>query len=239
MGYQFNKEGYSNLLSTFAENGYRFETFDISNPAPKTCFIRHDIDFDLDAAVTIAKLEAAQGISASYFILTSAPFYNIFEQNSVAALRKLASLGHKIGLHYDVTQTHESDMDKAILKEAGWLSNASGQKCEMMSFHRPLKELLRGPDEICGLISTYGKKWMVDAAYMSDSTGAWRFGMPTEQEAFINGGPIQLLTHPIWWHSEEEVAPEIRLREFLEMQYARTISGIKGNSTVAIDGIEG
>ena len=45
-------------------------------------------------------------------------------------------------------------------------------------------------------------------AYISDSTGRWRYGHPIESVAFNARKPIQLLTHPIWWVQEGETPTE-------------------------------
>ena len=58
------------------------------------------------------------------------------------------------------------------------------------------------------LDNVYGSAVRGDVAYISDSTGRWRYGHPLESEAFHARKPIQLLTHPVWWVQAGETATQ-------------------------------
>jgi hypothetical protein len=79
------------------------------NPAEVVIALRHDIDRNIDHAVSMAVLEAEHGISSTYFVLHSAEYYLL----SFDKIRLIQSLGHEIGIHNDVMSTK---MPEATLK---------------------------------------------------------------------------------------------------------------------------
>jgi hypothetical protein len=231
----FNTTEYTALLSHFRSAGYRFDLFGDRPEAEGVCYLRHDVDFDLKAAVAIGALEADLGIASTFFVLMSTPFYNCLESDARAALKTLLDQGHEVGLHFDITAGHVGeDYDSAMRREAELLGYVTGRTCRIVSFHRPAETLLGGPDTLAGMVSTYGKAWFSDITYSSDSRGAWRYGHPTTLDAFKSGKSIQLLTHPIWWAEPDCEPPEHRLRRFADQMDARTLAAIEANSSLSI-----
>ncbi len=84
--------------------------------ASEPCFyIRHDVDRDLDTALAIARVEAAHGYAATYFLLTPgsygepANYYGSIENgvirhhpDLVDRCKALLDLGHDLGFHNDL-----------------------------------------------------------------------------------------------------------------------------------------
>ena len=68
-------------------------------PQAGEIFLRHDVDLSLAAAVQMAELEAARGVSATYFLMTRSVFYNLASREGERALARLRELGHRVGLH--------------------------------------------------------------------------------------------------------------------------------------------
>jgi hypothetical protein len=114
----------------------RFETIRDSLASPPTgadiiCTVRHDVDGDLIAARLEAELENSLGISTSYYLLHTAPYYSIQRgdvlfRNEVSAKDYLfiQSLGHELALHTDgmtLYQSHNIDGAAAIRDELAWL----------------------------------------------------------------------------------------------------------------------
>jgi hypothetical protein len=62
--------------------------------------LRHDVDSRLESALALARLEAARGLRATYFVLHTAPYWR--DPRLVAQLRGLQELGHEIGFHNDL-----------------------------------------------------------------------------------------------------------------------------------------
>ena len=91
-------EGYAKLLDAASAAGYRFAHFD---RAPQSGDVlpaarRRPVTRGSGA---VAELEAAQGASATYFLMTRSVFYNLASAEGESALAHLRDLGHRVGLH--------------------------------------------------------------------------------------------------------------------------------------------
>ncbi len=208
---EFTQDAYRALLTAFKERDYTFASFPESTrlleQAERFVIMRHDLDFDLLAAARIAEIEAEEGVKASYFILLRTDLYNPFSADGSAAVRRILELGHDLGLHFDcAAYPPESTINKLALaseREAFLLEKWFGHKIEVISYHRPNKLVLTGDPALSGQRShTYMREFMQDIHYVSDSRGTWGYGSPTESEAFRDGRPMHVLTHPIWWAHE-------------------------------------
>ena len=98
MSCAFDLAHYRELLDAAKAGGYRFATFDRS-PLPGDLFLRHDVDLSLDAALTLAELEADADAQATYFLMTRSIFYNLASAEGERALARLRELGHRVGHH--------------------------------------------------------------------------------------------------------------------------------------------
>ena len=83
----FTLGGYRNLIETFRSNGYAFVDFHNVDPAKSHVILRHDIDFSIKKAVTLAALEAELGVTSTWFVLLRSDMYNTASASSVASLR--------------------------------------------------------------------------------------------------------------------------------------------------------
>ena len=98
----FTRAGFEALLEGALEAGYTFAPFDQVPDVAQVCLLRHDVDADLGAAVELARIEQRVGVQATYFCMLRSPLYNVFGRRNVELVHELVSLGHEIGLHYDV-----------------------------------------------------------------------------------------------------------------------------------------
>lgn len=71
--------------------------------------IRHDIDHDIEAAVSIGRWEAEHGLRSTFCILHSAWYYGVLEKGSylhstemVEAAQELERLGHEVNFHNNI-----------------------------------------------------------------------------------------------------------------------------------------
>ena len=67
---------YQNLI----EKEYDFIFFDELNKNKSQVIIRHDIDFDVDAALKMAKIERELHLKSTYFFLISNDSYNLLSK---------------------------------------------------------------------------------------------------------------------------------------------------------------
>ena len=112
MNLDFTLTAYEKLLKSFQDEGYLFYTFAEwceKKPVGKLVILRHDIDKKPKNALTIARIEAEAGVKATYFFKTSSQVFD------VDIIKKIASLGHEIGYHYQDFVQESGNNEKAIL----------------------------------------------------------------------------------------------------------------------------
>jgi hypothetical protein len=221
----FTRHGYRQLITALLAAGYTPTTFDSVRPRHRDLIVRHDVDVSLDAALSIAELEHEIGVQATYFVMVSSSFYNLFSPDSQRQVARLSELRHRIGLHFDVSAYRFNslgDYSDQAARELALLAGIVRDAVEIVSFHNPHPELVNRERATGKLAHTYEPRFFSELAYVADSGGAWRFGGPFERPAFSNGTAIHLLTHPIWWvHDEPTAAPEFTLKRFADDQRAR------------------
>jgi hypothetical protein len=218
---EFSLDGYCELLSAFKNTGYSFCGFEeidsrLTEGYPFVV-LRHDIDMSLRPALEIARREYEQGVQATYFVLLSSPFYNIFSRSNAQIMLQIHQYGHQIATHIDLA-AYDNDYVKAF-KEVEILSKFYPYiNTQLVSLHSSCNLNQIPVESFQQLDKVYGSAVRGDMAYVSDSTGRWRYGRPLDSEAFKTQKPIQLLTHPIWWIQEGETAKE-KLELWLQNDY--------------------
>jgi hypothetical protein len=175
----FDLAHYRELLAAATSGGYRFAFFD-REPGAGDVLLRHDVDLSLDAALTLAELEAEAGAHATYFLMTRSVFYNLASPEGEHALARLRELGHRVGLHAIYPQL---DLDERFDRVVAW--------------HNPDPEFMRGP--LDGAVNVMQQPYFDPDHYRSDSNQHWRNGCPHEELAAGNFEWLQLLTHPEIW----------------------------------------
>jgi len=115
----FTTRHYEELLSAGYESGWEFLTvrdYLQVDPLPDNFLVlRHDVDRKVGHARTLARIEAAYGISGTYYFRTST-----FDPELV---REIADLGHEIGYHYEDLAATDGDMAEAERRFAANLSS--------------------------------------------------------------------------------------------------------------------
>ena len=184
---------YQNLI----EKEYDFIFFDELNKNKSQVIIRHDIDFDVDAALKMAKIERELHLKSTYFFLISNDSYNLLSKKNISNVLEIKEMGHKISLHYDPT-VYE-DYFEGFKKEKEVFENVFGVKLTEVSIHRPNDFFINNDEKIGTCDHTYMTKYTKDVKYFSDSRGSFRYGHPFKSDEFLNNQNIQILIHPIWW----------------------------------------
>lgn len=202
----FTLNDYKELLSYFKKT-HRFMTFSeyFNHPEEKkTILLRHDIDISLEKANEMATIESLNSVKATYFILFSSPFYNVFDKESIDILKNIKTLGHEIGLHYDVDliQQVKGDTYSFLQAQAILLNEIIGDEVFSIAMHNPS---ISGDDIFTNtkFINAYDDIFIKDMAYYSDSCGAWRnnFIKCFQNNTFPQ--KIQLAIHPIHYRENE------------------------------------
>ncbi len=228
----FTVEGARDLLRTLQEAGYSFVHFGDEIPATHSVLLRHDVDLDLEDALTIAHMEADLGVSAQFFVLVSSPLYNVLSRRSQYILRNIIGLGHRVGVHIDpaayvdTTAIPQQALSLHLADEAALISAVTDTEVSAFSLHRPSDWDSTYPEDDCGLTSAYAQRYFKDIHYSSDSEGWWRFGPFVESTEFANRRSLQLLLHPEWWTGEPGEQPGPRLDRLLREQSIRACSDV-------------
>lgn len=206
---EFTHESYLKLLADIQSMGRKFVGFDTVTPEDDNYVIlRHDVDFSLPKAVEIAKLDRQAGVSSTFFVLLTAPYYNALSYDGVNCIHEIAAMGHKIGLHYDASGyedlTEQQRLNRVRMR-ADMLQDAIGMPITMIAQHKPGKSTVKQvfPD----FIDAYSPQFFKDIAYMSDSR---RLFLTSDLlDFFRNHSRAQLLLHPLWWNKVNMTRAEI------------------------------
>ncbi len=227
----FTYRDYRALIGLLRDNGYAFSSY-VNYPGTGKCVIlRHDIDYSLEQAVKLARLEKELGVRSTYFVLLSSDFYNPASSSSYRNLHELLDLGHNIGLHFDET-AYDYDrfgIDYYIRKEARILSDLIDVNISSFSLHRPNRFTIETQIRIPGLINSYGEEFFNGFKYLSDSRRHWR--EPVEE--IIQKGEyekLHILTHAFWYH-EEDRELSATVREFIRSASREREGTLKDNIT--------
>ncbi len=227
----FTYRDYRALIGLLRDNGYAFSSY-VNYPGTGKCVIlRHDIDYSLEQAVKLARLEKELGVRSTYFVLLSSDFYNPASSSSYRNLHELLDLGHNIGLHFDET-AYDYDrfgIDYYIRKEARILSDLIDVNINSFSLHRPNHFSLETEIRIPGLINSYGEEFFHGFKYLSDSRRRWRESV----EEIIEKGEFEklhILTHAFWYHEDDLTISETIL-DFLRSASRERKLTMKDNIT--------
>jgi hypothetical protein len=209
----FTRDNYRRLLR-LAKKTYQARLF--TNFAEDERFIlwRHDLDFSMHAALRIARIEAEEGVCATYFLYPHSRFYNLLEHESRAMLAEMVVLGHAIGLHFDVrfhaVQTI-AHLEQALKAENAMLRDLLGVDASVFSFHDTDQFTDSCRDwRYAGMINTYAQYFRQQVGYVSDSNGIWRHRRLEHVLTQPDDYRLQVLTHPAWWQ-DTAMSPRARV----------------------------
>lgn len=148
------------------------------------------------------------GVAATYFVMLTSDFYNVFSKESFDIVQKIIKYGHTVGLHFDEVRYPEYAHDieglkQEIVNEIKLLSSAIGQDIKAVSMHRPSQAILEADLNIPGVTNSYGWQYFREFKYLSDSRRRWR--EPVE-EVIASGGynRLHILIHPFWYQDTEK-----------------------------------
>jgi hypothetical protein len=189
---------YETFLGMFLDKEYAIEPLVADELASAgKLYLRHDIDFDCQLALEMARTEARLGARATYFFMMTSDSYNLLAADNAACVEEIRALGHKISIHFDPLRYQ--DFLKGLEQETTIFGTLFNSKVDLISLHRPNDYFLSHDQEISGIAHTYQSKYLKNIKYVADSRGSFRFGPPEETDAFVHGRSIHLLIHPVWW----------------------------------------
>ena len=188
--------------------------------------IRHDIEFDIEKALKMAEVEKEIGVRSTYLVQIGSEAYNAFSDDNRYRLRRIAELGHDVGLHYRQIGQCKRREETEIEIQLRALQAMVPEAVRVFGCHRPRNGTAYHEYEVDGAINTYGQPFfyrtdnpiLAKTRYISDSKWRWNYGEPIYQ--FFRDVPrVQFLTHPFQWSAKGNPMGETFHR--LEM-YKRT-----------------
>lgn len=217
---EFTEAGYRALLERTARH-YAFAGYTDAPQAPHA-ILRHDLDASVHRALALARIEHGLGVRATYFLFPRCLYYNLLHPEVKAAAAAILALGHRLGLHFDVSMDHApADLARLVGQEKELLEREFGRTPEAVSFHLAGDFQSRLPREplVCGMVNAYSTRMASDYKYVSDSNGVWRFDRWADLLDPQRHPRLHILTHPEWW-TPEAMTPRQRLQRAID-GYAR------------------
>ena len=220
----FTRDNYRKLIK-LAKERFTFSSFEDYSKHDNFIIWRHDIDFSVHSSYALAKIEAEEGISSTFFIHLHNEFYNVLEKEITSLLNKIMKLGHNIGLHFDCHYydiKNEKELEAKLEFEKELLEKLFNTKIKVFSFHNTTEEILSyNKDSYCGMINTYNRFFREKTGYCSDSNGYWRFNRLEDELKDTKNKTLQVLTHPAWWQ-EEILSPKQRIWRCIDGRAEKT-----------------
>src|SRR5882724_8249832 len=100
----FDYDTYWWIIERLSRTNRPLRFADLASGFPTAPFfiLRHDVDYSPAAALDLADQEARRGVRSTYFLLPNGLYYNMLSPEHGTFGRRLAAMGHEVGLHYDV-----------------------------------------------------------------------------------------------------------------------------------------
>ena len=203
----FSYNEYKNIISIIKEHLPIVDFKNVSNNTLKFCILRHDIEFSIDRAYKLAKIEKEIGVSSTYTVQIRNNTYNALSEKNINLIKKIRDLGHHIGLHQNPPYMSPEELEKYVSEDIKTLEKCYGFEVDRFAFHRPKKEYLKAYFELPNKINCYDRKFFhffetkpkeLDVLYLADSNHEWKYGYPLDFD-FSKINKLQLLTHPFSW----------------------------------------
>ena len=203
----FSYNEYKNMINLIRNHLPIIDFSEVNKTTKKFCVLRHDIEFSIDRAYELAKVEKELGVTSTYTVQVRNNTYNALSEKNIDLVHKIKDLGHHIGLHQNPPLMDLDKLKTYVSTYIQMLEYYYGFDVDRFAFHRPKKEYLKEYFKIDGKINCYDKKFFhyfeekpdkLDVLYLSDSNHNWKFGYPLDFD-FSKVDNLQLLTHPYSW----------------------------------------
>lgn len=203
--FMYTGDTYVSLLETLVSAGYHFVGFDHSNSAERKVLLRHDVDFSPRFAADLAELNNRCGVVGTFCFQLRSPLYNLCAPLALQAIHKISTLGQHVAFHFSFGEAPPKATDEVASLVATDFRIARSIVPAMkpwFSWHNPgafpdaVEQLF--DMEIPGLVNIYGREFIHDSVYRSDSNR--RYTVDEWRNIVRNGDKrLHFLFHPILW----------------------------------------
>ena len=208
----FNYAEYRNIITLVKQNLPIIDFSEVNDEVNAFCVLRHDIEFSIDRALQMARIEHEDlNVHSTYTVQLRNNTYNALSQKNIEAIQEIESMGHYIGLHQNPPQMSDDELVDYITKDIETLEHYYGFSVDRFAFHRCGSNpgILERYVEIPGKINCYAKEFFhyfsgdkpeeIRLHYLADSNHDWKYGHPFNIDYWDLPQKMQLLTHPYSW----------------------------------------
>lgn len=209
----FSYQEYRTIINLIRKHLPIIRFDDVTCSTEKYCVIRHDVEFSIERALQLAKVESYLDIQSTYVFQICNNNYNPFSHKNRDLIHEIHQLGHDIGVHVHLGNFEESkeSVEYYIIKQAQLLSLALDYPINKFSIHRPLRKHIENVLTIPGYINMSDAKFFtytesfdiytLPVLYLADSNHSWKYGNPLKID-FSKINKMQLNCHPFSWTEE-------------------------------------
>ena len=203
----FSYNEYKNIINLIKSNLPIIDFSEVTEKTEKFCVLRHDIEFSIDRAYELAKVEKELGVTSTYTVQVRNNTYNALSEKNIDLIKRIKDLGHHIGLHQNPPLMDLDKLKTYVSVDIQMLEYYYGFYVDRFAFHRPKKEYLKEYFKLDGKINCYDEKFFhyfdkkpnkINVLYLADSNHEWKYGYPLDYD-FSKVNKLQLLTHPYSW----------------------------------------
>lgn len=228
----FSTQLFQRICQTVVDHGYEAIRFDQKPAAGRTFYLRHDVDISPRNALRLGEISSAVGLRANYFFQLNAETYQLLDAANLRIVVALRAMGHLVGLHID--QALSGDDEGKIASTISWFNDCVTPIDRCVSFHRPTPSVLSR--RYGSFLNAYAPEYFLAETYLSDSRRSLTF--LDRFDTLLAAGPsiVQLLLHPEWWSSLEDV-PAVwsalqsrrayELRRYMAMNFTKVFADVE------------
>lgn len=212
----FSYAEYRNIITMVKQNLPIIDFSEVDDKTNSFCVLRHDIEFSIDRALAMARIEHEDlNVHSTYTVQLRNNTYNALSQKNIESIQEIESMGHYIGLHQNPPSDISDDqLINYIIKDIETLEHYYGFEVDRFAFHRCgsnpgiLEKYVEVPDKI----NCYAKEFFhyfsgdkpeeLRVHYLADSNHEWKYGHPLHVDYWDLPQKMQLLTHPFSWSDD-------------------------------------
>ena len=211
----FSYAEYRNIITLVKQNLPIMDFSEVNDEVHSFCVLRHDIEFSIDRALEMARIEHEDlNVHSTYTVQLRNNTYNALSQKNIEAIQEIESMGHYIGLHQNPPQMGDDELVDYILKDIETLEHYYGFEVDRFAFHRcgSNPQLLEKYVKVPNKINCYAEDFFhyfsgdrpeeLRVHYLADSNHEWKYGHPLHVDYWDLPQKMQLLTHPFSWSED-------------------------------------
>ena len=209
---KFSYAEYRNIITLIKHNLPIMDFSEVNDEVDSFCVLRHDIEFSIDRALEMARIEHEDlGVHSTYTVQLRNNTYNALSQKNIDAIQEIESMGHYIGLHQNQPIMEDDELIDYISKDIETLEHYYGFEVDRFAFHRCGSNpgILEKYVYVPGKINCYSEDFFhyfsgdkpeeLKVHYLADSNHDWKYGHPFNIDYWDLPQKMQLLTHPYSW----------------------------------------